>query len=149
MKLGGTRFQHAALCKRYIRDISCQQRDIHEALYIQLKSVWPFKKNWVCLLQRCIYRYLLWFIYQFLCVFKIFIHRSFTNVFFFLSFFWTVSFINLHLTKKELEVWPKREQKINASTAVWHFVGARLSHFEGNPKDSFQLWLLGLKEREG
>lgn len=44
-RLGGTCFQYAALCKRYIREISCQQRDTHEAPFIQLKSVWPLKKN--------------------------------------------------------------------------------------------------------
>lgn len=53
---------------------------------------------------------------------------------------------NLH-PAEELGVWTIREQKINASTAVWHFTGARLSHIERNPKDSFKLRLLGLKER--
>lgn len=43
-RLGGTCFQYAVLCKRYIWEISCQQRDTHEAPFIQLKSVWPLKK---------------------------------------------------------------------------------------------------------
>ena len=43
---------------------------------------------------------------------------------------------NLHQAE-ELGVRTIREQKINASTAVWHFTRAPLSHIESNPKDSF------------
>lgn len=96
-RLGGTCFQYAALCKRYIREISCQQRDTHEAPFIQLKICLTFKKkNWVCLLQHCIYRYLLWFIYQFLCMF---LEYLFTLIYLchWIYFFLTVSLVNLHL----------------------------------------------------
>lgn len=43
--LGGTCFQYATLCKRYIWEISCQEKATHEAPFIQLKSVWPLKKT--------------------------------------------------------------------------------------------------------
>lgn len=39
--LEGTRFQYATLCKRYIWEITCQERDSHEALFMQLEFVWP------------------------------------------------------------------------------------------------------------
>lgn len=45
----------------------------------------------------------------------------------------TVSLVYLH-PANVLDVWAKREQKINASTAVGHFAAARLSHFEEKPK---------------
>lgn len=117
-------------------EIGCQQRDLQEAPFIQLESVWPLKTNWVCLLVHCIYRYLLRFIYLFFCSFfkKKHLFRLICLwhwVLFFVLL--TVSLVYLHPVNV-LNVWAKREQKINASTAVWHFAAARLSHFEEKPK---------------
>lgn len=68
--LGGTCFQYATLCKRYIWEISCQEKATHEAPFHPAEISLTFKKKQrVCLLLRFIYRYLLWFIYHFLCMF--------------------------------------------------------------------------------
>lgn len=47
---------------------------------------------------------------------------------FFYFIFLTVSLVNLRQVK-EWDVWTEREQKIDASTAVWHLARAWLSHF--------------------
>lgn len=96
-------------------DIWAVYIDVNDASFIlQLKS------NWVCLLWHCIcvYYYLFFFC---ICWNMLHIYLFIALDFFLFSFAHVPR--NLHLAE-EVGVWTIREQKINASTAVWHFTRA-------------------------